>query len=129
MLTHIAALQPADGLWRTGLLDAEAYKNPEVSGTAFFAYAMAYGVNHGILDRKTFAPVVQKAWGGMVAHIYADGRLGSIQPIGFAPDKFEPASSYIYGVGGFLLAGSELDRMIDGKASKYTARPLQHIEK
>jgi unsaturated rhamnogalacturonyl hydrolase len=112
MLTKVASLQPADGLWRTGLLDPEAYKNPEVSGSAFFTFAMAYAINHDILDRKTFEPVVKKSWAAMISHIYADGRLGSIQPIGFAPDQFDPSSSYVYGVGGFLLAGSELDRMV-----------------
>jgi unsaturated rhamnogalacturonyl hydrolase len=112
MVSKIASLQPPDGLWRTGLLDAEAYKMPEVSGSAFFTYAMAYGINHGLLDRAQYEPIVRKSWAAMVAHIYADGRLGNIQPIGYAPDQFEPASSYNYGVGGFLLAGSELDRMI-----------------
>lgn len=45
----------------------------------------------------------------MLQHVYADGRLGSIQPIGAAPDTFEASSSYVYGVGAFLMAGSELD--------------------
>lgn len=112
MVSKIASLQPADGLWRTGLLDPEAYKMPEVSGTAFFTFAMAYGVNHGLLERAKYEPIIKKSWAGMLSHIYADGRLGNIQPIGFAPDKFEPGASYVYGVGGFLLAGSEIDRMI-----------------
>lgn len=115
MIAKIASLQPPDGLWRTGLLDPEAYKMPEVSGTAFFTFAMAYGVNHGLLDRAKYEPIIKKSWAGMLSHIYADGRLGNIQPIGFAPDKFEPGASYVYGVGGFLLAGSEIDRMIDKK--------------
>jgi len=122
MATKIASLQGADGLWRTGLLDAASYKLPEISGSAFYTYAMAYGINHGLLDRKMFAPIVEKSWTAMVAHIYADGRLGSIQPIGAAPDAFQLSSSYVYGVGGFLLAGSELDRMIDAKPTRLPAR-------
>jgi hypothetical protein len=47
----------------------------------------------------------------MLTHIYQDGRLGSIQPIGGEPDRFKPSSSYVYGVGAFLLAGSELAEM------------------
>jgi hypothetical protein len=47
----------------------------------------------------------------MLTHIYQDGRLGSIQPIGAAPDQFKPSSSYVYGVGAFLMAGSELAQM------------------
>ncbi len=108
---RVAALQPADGLWRAGLLDAEAYPEGEVSGTGFFAYAMAWGVNHRILDRKIFTPVIEKAWAGMLQHVYEDGRLGNIQPIGAAPGVFKPGSSYVYGVGAFLLAGSEIDKM------------------
>jgi rhamnogalacturonyl hydrolase YesR len=104
-------LQGEDGLWRPGLLDAEAYPLPEVSGSAFIAYALAWGVNQGILDRKTYAPAAQKAWAGLLAHIYADGRLGCIQPVGAAPGKFTATSSYVYGVGAFLLAGSQMDRL------------------
>ena len=129
MIAKIASLQPADGLWRTGLLDAEAYKMPEISGSAFFTFAMAYGVNHGLLDRAHYEPIVRKSWAAMVSHIYADGRLGNIQPIGFAPDKFDPGSSYVYGVGGFLLAGSELDRMVGSGMGRLPARPKQGTAK
>lgn len=111
MAARIAALQPADGLWRSGLLDADAYRSPEISGSAFFAFAMAWGIHHHLLDKKNYMPVVDKAWRGMLTHIYQDGRLGSIQPIGAAPDQFKPSSSYVYGVGAFLLAGSELAQM------------------
>jgi rhamnogalacturonyl hydrolase YesR len=112
MADRIAAIQGADGLWRSGLLDPEAYDLPEVSGTAFFAYSLAWGINHGILDRAKFEPVVTRAWAGMLAHIYADGRLGSIQPIDGQPGKFKLSASSVYGVGGFLLAASELDVLV-----------------
>ena len=111
MAAQIATLQTPDGLWKTGLLDPDAYPMSEVSGSAFFTYAMAWGINNGLLDAKTYRPVVERSWAGMVSHIYATGRLGSIQPVGAAPDAFAPSSSYVFGVGGFLLAGSELDRM------------------
>jgi unsaturated rhamnogalacturonyl hydrolase len=110
MAERIAGLQQKDGLWRTGLLDPEAYTQPEVSGSAFFTYGLIWGMNEGLLDRKVYGPVVERAWAGLLQHIYADGRLGSIQPIGAAPGAFSPGSSYVYGVGAFLLAGSELDR-------------------
>ncbi len=112
MAARVASLQGADGLWRPGLLDASAYPLPEVSGSAFFIYSLAWGIRRGILDRATYLPVVQLGWKGLVSHIYVDGRLGCIQPIGAAPGDFQPASSYVYGVGAFLLAGSELDRLI-----------------
>ena len=45
------------------------------------------------------------------AHVYEDGRLGSIQQVGAGPAHFKPASSYVYGVGAFLLAGSEVVKL------------------
>jgi rhamnogalacturonyl hydrolase YesR len=118
MSTRIAALQQPDGLWKTGLLDPDSYPMAEVSGSAFFTCAMAWGIDHGLLDAKTFRPVVERSWAGMVSHIYASGRLGSIQPVGAAPDAFAPSSSYVFGVGGFLLAGSELDKMATAAGRK-----------
>jgi unsaturated rhamnogalacturonyl hydrolase len=115
MAAEIAAIQSPDGLWRSGLLDPDAYDLPEVSGSAFFTFGIAYGINEKILDRKTYLPVVEKSWKGMLSHIYADGRLGSIQPIDGQPGKFKPSASYVFGVGGFLLAGSEMHRLAEAK--------------
>ena len=115
MAAKLAAIQSKDGLWRSGLLDPDAYELPEISGSAFITYGIAYGINAHILDRKTYLPVVEKAWAGMLSHVYADGRLGSIQPIDGQPGKFKPSASYVYGVGGFLLAGSEMHRLAGSK--------------
>lgn len=111
MAKEIASLQQPDGLWRSGLLNETAYPQPEVSGSAFFTFALAWGVNDGLLDRATYQPVVAKAWAGLLTHVYADGRLGSIQRIGGAPDSVTPGGSYVYGVGAFLLAGSEVENL------------------
>lgn len=115
MATRVAALQDKDGLWHAGLLDPEHYPLPEISGSAFFTYAIAWGINHGILDAKTFRPVVEKSWRGMLTHIYADGRLGCIQQTGAEPAFYYPASSYDYGVGAYLLAAAELETMVTHK--------------
>ena len=113
MAVAVVALQGSDGLWRPGLLDAKAYPLPENSGSAFITYALAYGVNHGLLDGKTYRPVIEKAWAGLSAHVYEDGRLGCIQPIGGAPGQYSETASYVYGVGAYLLAGTELYKMAD----------------
>jgi hypothetical protein len=47
----------------------------------------------------------------MLTHIYADGRLGDIQQTGAEPTTFKASASYNYGVGGFLMAGSEMLKM------------------
>lgn len=111
LAAKLASLQGEDGLWRAGLLDQKAYNLPETSGSALVTYGLAWGVNNGILQRSKYLPVIEKAWAGLVSHIYQDGRLGGVQPIGERPDSFRPTSSYVYGVGAFLLAGSELERL------------------
>jgi rhamnogalacturonyl hydrolase YesR len=111
MADSVAKIQGPDGLWRSGLLDAADYPYPEISGSAFFVYAMAWGIDNQVLDAKRYNPVVKSGWAGLVNHIYADGRLGDIQPIGEKPGAYTQGASYVYGVGAFLMAGSEMNRL------------------
>ena len=74
-------------------------------------FGMTWGVNEGVLDAKTYVPVIAKAWRGLLQHVYADGRLGDIQQTGAEPAYYLPGSSFNYGVGGFLLAGAELKKL------------------
>ena len=122
MAARVAELQGADGLWHAGLLDPENYPLPEVSGSAFFTYAIAFGIDHGLLDAKRYRPVVERAWRGMLQHVYADGRLGCIQQTGAEPAFYRPTASYTYGVGAYLLAGSELKRMVSAKTPSAHSR-------
>ena len=108
MAARVAQLQGPDGLWHAGLLDPASYPVPEVSGSALFVFAIAYGINHGYLDAAQYQPVLARAWSGLLGHVYADGRLGAIQQTGAEPAFYRPASSYNYGVGGFMLAAAEL---------------------
>jgi unsaturated rhamnogalacturonyl hydrolase len=111
MAEKIASIQGSDGLWRPGLLDPFAYPLPETSGSAFYVYALAYGVNSGLLDRARYLPVIEKGWAGLITHIYEDGRLGCVQPIGAAPGDYSATASYVFGTGAFFMAGSEVDRL------------------
>jgi len=111
MAERLLGLQQADGLWRSSLLDPVSYANPESSGTALYTYALAWGVNQGILPREQYAPAVKRAWQALASHVNADGRLIHVQPIGEDPRKFDPQSTDVFAVGAFLLAGSELYRM------------------
>lgn len=111
MAARLAQLQSANGLWHAGLLDAADYPRPETSGSAFVVYALAWGVHHRVLDAAAYQPVIARGWRGLVGEIYADGRLGDIQPIGAAPGDYPPGASYVYGVGAFLLAAGEVDAL------------------
>jgi rhamnogalacturonyl hydrolase YesR len=114
MSEKVASIQGPDGMWHAGLLDPATYPLPEVSGSSLFVYAMAYGVNRGILDERKYRPVIAKAWAGILKNVYADGRLGNIQQTGAEPAFYRPTSSYNYGVGAFMLAASELKTLAAG---------------
>jgi unsaturated rhamnogalacturonyl hydrolase len=112
MAKRISELQQPDGLWRSSLLDPDAYPGGEASGSGFYCYAMAWGINNGLLDRKTYLPVVKKAWIGLNTLLTPEGFVGWVQPVGADPQKdFSPVSWEVYGTGAFLLAGSEVGRL------------------
>ncbi len=123
MAARIAALQPADGLWRSSLLDPAAYPGPEVSSSAFFCYAFAWGINRGHLDRARYAPLVLKTWNALVACVQPDGHLGFIQQPGAAPGNAGADSTAPYGVGAFLLAGAEVHKLVSAPAHAKPANP------
>ncbi|MGN6553082.1 MAG: glycoside hydrolase family 88/105 protein, partial [Verrucomicrobiota bacterium] len=111
MADKILQCQQSDGLWRASLLDPESYPLKETSGSGFYTYALAYGVNQGLLERARFEPAVNRAWAALVACVEPDGKLTHVQPIGADPKAFDKSSTEIYGVGAFLLAGSEVRQL------------------
>jgi len=111
MAAKILSLQQPDGLWRPSLLDPDDFPEKESSGSALFTYSLAWGVNQGLLDRAKFEPAVRKGWTALVGCVNADGKLTHVQPIGQDPRNFAADSTEPFGVGAFLLAGSEVYRM------------------
>lgn len=111
MASRIASLQQPDGTWHSSLLDPEDYPIKETSGTTFYCYALAWGINHGLLDRKQFAPAARKAWQALAGCVHPNGMLGYVQRIGGAPDKVSDRDTEVYAVGAFLLAGSEMMKL------------------
>jgi rhamnogalacturonyl hydrolase YesR len=124
MAAKILTCQQPDGLWRASLLDPKSYPLQETSGSGFYTYALAWGVNQDLLDRAKYEPAVRQAWAALVSCVDADGKLTHVQPIGADPKKFAPESTEVYGTGAFLLAGSEVYRMAVMDNSKGTAVKL-----
>lgn len=111
LATRVAGLQSPDGYWHASLLDPQSYPSPETSATGFIVYALAYGVNEGLLDKQTFLPVIQKGWKALVDAVEPDGKLGYVQPIGADPRKVTRDMTEVYGVGAFLLSGCQIYKM------------------
>lgn len=112
MAPAIARLQTKEGHWPMSLLAAEQYPQPETSGSAFFTYGLAWGINNGLLKRAKYEPLVRKGWDNLVSHVNSDGLLGYVQPVGAAPGSARADKSEVYGVGAFLAAGSEVYKLL-----------------
>ena len=111
MAAKIVTLQKPDGYWPVSLLSAESIPIPETSGTAFFTYALAWGVSEGLLDRAAYEPAIWKGWSALNRAVLPSGKLGYVQEVGAAPGKTGPDETEVYGVGAYLLAGSEVFRL------------------
>jgi len=108
MSSRIIELQDKDGLWRTSLLCPETYDHGEVSGSGFYTYALAWGINNGVLDKATYLPAVKKAWNALAKCQHESGKIGWVQNIGAFPEPASEGSWQNFGTGAYLLAGSEV---------------------
>ena len=108
MAPRIAELQAESGLWPMSLLQGDLYATPETSGSAFFVYGLAWGVNRGLLERSRYGATIEKGWQALTRHVDQNGFLGYVQPIGAEPGQAWPDKSEVYGVGAFLMAGTEM---------------------
>ncbi len=125
MFRDIAAklvlLQGQDGMWRASLLDPQSFPAPESSGTAFYCYALAWGVNSGLLPRARYQNAAEIAWAGLVAHRRADHLPGWVQPVGASPKPVFAEGTQLYATGGFLLAATEMVKL---KAASFPVSAL-----
>ncbi|MGV8133865.1 MAG: glycoside hydrolase family 105 protein [Mangrovibacterium sp.] len=112
MAAKIKQLQLKEGYWPSSLLDSSHFGGMESSGTAFYCYALAYGINSGLIDRQAYETTVLKAWTVLVGHIDQDGRLGYVQQVGDSPDQVKADDSEAYGSGAFLMAASEVCKLV-----------------
>ncbi len=118
MSKAIKDCQRKDGYWNVSMHDESNFGGKEVTGTSLFVYGMAWGVRNGILDRKEYLPVLLKAWNAMVKEaVHPNGFLGYVQGTGKEPKDSQPVTYdkvvdfEDFGVGCFLLAGSEVYKL------------------
>jgi len=120
MCEAVIPVQREDGLWNVSLHDPDNYGGKKLSGTALFVYGMAYGVNNGLLDPAIYESVICKAWNAMVNDcLHENGFLGYVQGTGKEPKDGQPVlydsvpDFEDYGLGCFLLAGTEVYKMVN----------------
>ena len=117
MAKSLAAAQQEEGYWTRSLLDPVQAPGRETSGTAFFTYGYLWGVNNGLLDKSIYEPVIKQGWKYLTEiALQPNGKIGYVQPIGERADQHKnvgPETTADFGVGAFLLAGSEMVKYLN----------------
>jgi rhamnogalacturonyl hydrolase YesR len=117
MASKIRTLQGEEGYWPVSLLEPQ--KTPETSGTGFFVYGLAWGINHGQLRAAQYRSSVDRGWRALLAAVQPDGKLGWVQRVGAGPDQVGKEDTQLYGVGAFLLAASEVSKLSTAAKQKH----------
>ncbi|EDM26893.1 glycosyl hydrolase, family 88 [Lentisphaera araneosa HTCC2155] len=112
MASKVSSLQAEDGFWRPSLLDPMSFPAGESSGTGLFCYALAWGINNGHLNEKVYSPVVKRSINALMRSVNQEGKVGWVQAIGKDPKKIQAGDTEVYGVGAFLLAASEVYKLL-----------------
>lgn len=115
MAKKLLQIQTPAGHWSMSLLGQQFYPTPETSGSSFYIYGLAWGINKGILDKESYEPAVKRGWMAMESYITPEGMLGYVQPIGGGPGKAWFDKTEVYGTGAFLSAGSEVYKLYGGE--------------
>jgi len=108
MAGRVIELQQPDGLWRSDMNDPKGFPEPETSGSGFFVYALAWGINHGLLDRVVYQPAVTKGWAALNRLVLPNGLVGAAQKTGDRPVPTGLDDVGPYASGAYLLAGLEV---------------------
>ena len=118
MADKILTCQQPDGLWRASLLDPDSYPLKETSGSGFYTYALAWGVNQGFWTTRNLPPPSAtpgpRWW--PVWRTMANSPMSS--PSVPTRKNSRTDATEVYGVGAFLLAGSEVYRLAVLAAAK-----------
>jgi unsaturated rhamnogalacturonyl hydrolase len=115
MARAVIASQRSDGFWGVSLLDPSHFSGPETSGTALFAFSLAWGLRTNVLPRALYEPALARALHGLLRDaVHSDGTLGWVQDVGDDPSSAQPVtatSTADFGVGVVLLALAEASKL------------------
>jgi rhamnogalacturonyl hydrolase YesR len=112
MAHKLKEIQGNDGCWRASLLNESEYPAPETTGSANFAFGIAFGINSGLLAKADFLQVIEKAWTCLSkTALQADGLFGYCQPVGGSPASTSATDTSDFCVGQFLLAATQIAKL------------------
>lgn len=123
MAASLVKLQKPDGFWPSSMHDVNKVKTPEVSGTAFITFGLAWGVNNGILSDDASISASERGWKAIESTVDDEGMVHWVQQVGKSPDPVRVDDTQLYGVGAVLLAASE---MLEWKSPEERNKPIAY---
>jgi len=111
MAQSLKSRQSLEGFWFPNLADPDDVPLKETSGTCFFIYGIAFGLNKGILKRDEFVPLIEKAWASVYNAVSVEGKIQWGQKVGDRPVMIKQEDSHEFVTGTFLLAASEVFKL------------------
>ena len=110
----VSAYQTRSGLWRHMIDRVDCFE--ETSGSTYIVYAIAKGINTGVLD-PIYRDVAMAGWQGVMSMRDAEGNIknvtvgvsSSTSPSYYYSNAFDEASTHFYGP--LFLAGTEMMKL------------------
>ncbi len=128
-LHGLVQLQAGSGFWHQVLDRSESFV--ETSASAMITYALARGINLGVLDACAYGPTAILGWNAVSTKITSDGQVeGTCVGTGLGFDQAfycsRPVSVFAaHGYGPVLLAGAEVLTMVERNEFVMTENSLQ----
>jgi rhamnogalacturonyl hydrolase YesR len=116
MVVGISSYQAKSGLWRHLVDRSDCYE--ETSGSTYIVYAIAKGINDGLLD-PMYRDVAMAGWKGIMSMRDADGNIGNVtiavsgstSPSYYYNNSFDDAGAHFFGP--LFLAGAEMLKLYE----------------
>jgi rhamnogalacturonyl hydrolase YesR len=113
MAEALVKWQREDGFWNCNIMDDTDFGGPETSATVLISFALAKGINIGVIDKETYLPYILKAYEGMCEiALNEEGRLGYVQGVAGWPGPVYPETAVDYACGAFTRLSEELLKLI-----------------
>ncbi len=75
MAAELKKRQQPDGFWYPNLDDPLDYGSKETTGTSFFTYGLAWGINNRMLSPDEYLPVIEESWAAIVSAVSDEGKV------------------------------------------------------
>lgn len=113
MVEALIPWQQEEGMWRCSIIDPKQYDVPETSSTVLITYALAKGIELGLLNREKYLPCVWKAFDAIrTICINEEGRIGYVQGVAGWPGPVYADGIEGYAVGSFVCLCEVLIKLI-----------------